>query len=85
MRYLQNSLAIALVICGLMFAISCGGGSTEPPEGGGGSAAGAITLSADPAVDIPADGASSAAITATIQDGSGEAVVQGTSVTFSTT
>ncbi|MDD5604241.1 MAG: Ig-like domain-containing protein, partial [Eubacteriales bacterium] len=42
-------------------------------------------MSADPAVDIPADGASSAAITATIQDGSGEAVVQGTSVTFSTT
>ncbi|MDD5724424.1 MAG: hypothetical protein PHY29_11920, partial [Syntrophales bacterium] len=74
-----------IIICILILLVSCGGGSTEPPEGGGGSAAGAIILSADPAVDIPADGASSAAITATIQDGSGEAVVQGTSVTFSTT
>lgn len=75
-----------IIVCVLILLISCGGSSTSTEStAGGGSTAGAITLSADPPAGIPADGASSAAITATIRDGSGEAVAQGTAVTFSTT
>ncbi len=43
-----------------------------------------ITLAAEP-TSIPADGSSSAIITATLKDGSGAAVTQGTLVTFNTT
>jgi len=79
-RYLQLGFVITFIF---IFLVSCGGSSTES-GGESGSTTAAITLSADPAEDIPADGSSSAAITATLIDGSGKAVANGTVVTFST-
>jgi len=79
--YLQLGFIIAFIF---IFLVSCGGSSTES-GGEGGSGTAAITLSADPKEGIPADGTSSATITATLIDGSGKAVTQGTAVTFSTT
>jgi len=55
---------------------------TEPTEEGGGPTA-LIRLSADPA-SIPADGSSSSAIRAELNDDTGGAVALGTSITFST-
>ncbi len=80
-KYIRFGLVI---ICILTLLMSCGGGS-ESSDDGGGSAVGSIALSAEPAEDIPADGSSSAAITATLKDSSGQAVANGTVVTFSTT
>jgi len=63
------------------FLGACGGGG----EGGSGpKVTGTITLSAD-VTSIPADGSSSANITATLKDSAGKPVANGTSVTFTTT
>ncbi len=82
-RYLRFGL---MIICIFTLLISCGGSSTESSGGSSVTTTTAsIALTAEPSEEIPADGSSSAAITATLSDGSGGAVSQGTKVTFSTT
>lgn len=84
MKFKCTSIAILIVFMAFLSA-GCGssGGGDSTTTGGSGTTA-SITLSADP-TEIPADGESSSAITATLKDSSGGAVAKGTSVTFSTT
>jgi hypothetical protein len=74
---------VSAIIISCLFALlaSCGGGGDS---GGAAGQSGSITLSVDVA-SIPADGSSSAAITATVRDGNGNPVRHYTDVTFSTT
>lgn len=67
--------------CGTPFG---GEDSTTTAASTGGGTTASITLSADP-TSIPADGSTSTSITATLKDSAGNAVAEGTSVTFSTT
>jgi adhesin/invasin len=70
-----------ILLCASALAVSCGskgGGSGEDTN------TAAIALSINPTV-LPADGSSSATVTADLTDRSGTAVPQDTSVTFSTT
>jgi hypothetical protein len=83
-KYIQFNFLTILLICISLLSVSCGGGSGD---GGGGTAPGktaTITLSVSPD-SIPADGASSLAITATLKDSTGTAVDKGMNVEFSTT
>ena len=74
LRYGITSLYIIFTLSLLVLA-SCGGAAEET--------GGSITLSADPA-SIPPDGYSSSTITATVKDSTGNPVVIGTTVTFTT-
>lgn len=72
---------IATVTCtsnGVTQAINVEIGNTQTPEVAG------ITLTANP-TKIPADGTSSSLIKATLVDSAGQAAINGTSVTFTTT
>jgi hypothetical protein len=83
-KHNQFNLITILLICVSLLSISCGGGSGG---GGGGTAPGktaSITLSVSPD-SIPANGASSLAITVTLKDSTGAAVDKGMDVEFSTT
>ncbi|MBN1833567.1 MAG: Ig-like domain-containing protein [Deltaproteobacteria bacterium] len=80
----QFNLITILLVCVSLLSVSCGGGSGN---GGGGTEPGetaSITLSVSPS-SIPANGASSLTITATLRDSTGAAVDRGTSVEFNTT
>ena len=83
-KHNQFNLITILLICVSLLSVSCGGGSGG---GGGGTAPGmtaSITLSVSPD-SIPANGASSLAITATLKDSTGIAVDKGMDLEFSTT
>ncbi|NVM21453.1 MAG: hypothetical protein HWN68_06700 [Desulfobacterales bacterium] len=75
-KYLRQGSLFVFIFCALVPLVSCG------LEGIGDTAS--IQLSAADS-SIPADGASSTAITATIKDSSGQPVLVGTPVRFSTT
>ncbi len=94
MKFKYTGIVILIVLMTFLLA-GCGssgggddggggdsGDSTADESGGGATAS--MTLSADP-TSIPADGSGSTSITATLTDDAGNAVTQGTSVTFSTT
>ena len=90
MKFKCTSIVILIVFMTFLSAgcgSSGGGGDSTTTADTGDSTGGAtasITLSADP-TSIPADGSGSTSITATLTDNAGNAVAQGTSVTFSTT
>ena len=93
MKFKYTGIVILIVLmtflsagCGSSGGSSGGGsdsGDSTADESGGGATA-SMTLSADP-TSIPADGSGSTSITASLTDDAGNAVAQGTSVTFSTT
>lgn len=94
-EFLRYGLISVVIICAFTLLVSCGGGggggeapteeaAAEPAAEAGGGSTASITLAADP-TEIPADGESSSAVTATLKDSSGGAVAKGTSVTFNTT
>ncbi|MEA3486202.1 MAG: Ig-like domain-containing protein, partial [Thermodesulfobacteriota bacterium] len=66
MRYLQNGFTVALIICALIFVVSCGSTGEEKVP----SSVGSISLSASPA-SIPADGFSTSTVTAALLDNDG--------------
>ncbi|MEA2115263.1 MAG: Ig-like domain-containing protein [Thermodesulfobacteriota bacterium] len=94
MKFKYTGIVILIVLmtfllagCGSSGGGDDGGGSDSgdsAAEENGGGATASMTLSADP-TSIPADGSGSTSITATLTDDAGNAVAQGTSVTFSTT
>ncbi|MDY6839207.1 MAG: invasin domain 3-containing protein [Thermodesulfobacteriota bacterium] len=77
-KYLRNGVMIMAMFALLISCGSSGGGSGDDVK------TAAIALSVSPTV-IPADGISSATVTASLTDNSGTAVPEETSVTFSTT
>lgn len=79
--YLRYSLIGIFIICVSALLTSCGTGSGG--DDGVGTTA-SITLAASPDT-IPANGASSSAITATLTNSTGSPVATGTTVTFATT
>jgi len=95
MKFKYTSIVILIVFMTFLSA-GCGSSGGGGDDGGGsdsgdstaeesgGGATASMTLGADPN-SIPADGSSSTSITATLTDDAGNAVAQGTSVTFSTT
>ncbi|MCF8130484.1 MAG: Ig-like domain-containing protein [Deltaproteobacteria bacterium] len=78
-RLLINAV-VAIALCG--FVLSCGGGG-DSDSGGASGQSGTITLSVD-TTTLPADGSSSANITATILDSAGNPVRHYTEVVFKT-
>jgi hypothetical protein len=77
-----RTILAGIAVLGLItFLAGCGGGGDS---GGGAGATGTITLEAD-VTSIPADGASSATIKATVKDSTGQPVRNFTDVTFTTT
>ncbi|MBN2284523.1 MAG: Ig-like domain-containing protein [Deltaproteobacteria bacterium] len=84
-RYRIPILNILVVLCISLVLAGCPSGSVEDKEeGDGGGKTASMILTADPA-SIPADGKSSATITAEIMDSATTPVASGTAVTFSTT
>ena len=79
-RYVRAIIISAISIALFAFLASCGGGGDSGSVAG---ASGSITLVAD-ITTIPADGSSSATITATVKDSAGNPVRHYTDVTFST-
>ena len=79
-RLLINAV-IVISLCG--FVLSCGGGGDDSSSGSASGQSGSITLAAD-ATTLPADGSSSATITATIKDSAGNPVKHYTEVVFTT-
>ena len=79
-RLLINAV-VAISLCG--FVLSCGGGGGDDSGGSSSGQSGSITLAAD-TTTLPADGSSSATITATIKDSSGNPVRHYTEVVFTT-
>ncbi len=79
----QFNLITILLVCVSFLSVSCGGGSGTGGGTGPGETA-SITLSVS-TNSIPANGASSLSITATLSDNTGAAVDRGTSVEFTTT
>jgi len=92
MKFKHTGIVILIVFITFLSAGcgSSGGGDSDSSsdssaaEESGGGATASMTLSADP-TSIPADGSGSTSITASLTDDAGNAVAQGTSVTFSTT
>jgi len=92
MKFKHTGIVILIVLMTFLSAGcgSSGGGDSDSSsdssaaEESGGGATASMTLSADP-TSIPADGSGSTSITAILTDDAGNAVAQGTSVTFSTT
>ena len=80
-RLLINAV-VAISICG--FVLSCGGGGGDSSSGGSSGQTGSITISVDTST-LPADGSSSATLTATIKDSAGNPVRHYTEVVFTTT
>lgn len=78
-RLLINAI-VAISLCG--FVLSCGGGG-DSDSGSSSGQSGSITLVADKTT-LPADGSSSATITATIKDSAGNPVRHYTEVVFTT-
>ncbi|HOO89933.1 MAG TPA: Ig-like domain-containing protein [Syntrophales bacterium] len=80
-RYLQNSFLVVLVVCALIFFVSCGSSDDDKSS----SSVRTISLSASP-TSVPADGFSTSTITAALLDKEGNAVSESRaiSVTFST-
>ena len=79
-----NILLMAAVVLMLSGCPSGGDDAADEEGGGGGGNTAVITLLSD-GVTMPADGKSSVAIGATLQDSAGEVVAKGTTVTFVTT
>ena len=79
-RLLINAVVV-ISLCG--FVLSCGGGGGDDSGGSSSGQSGSITLTAD-TTTLPADGSSSAAITATIKDSAGNPVRHYTEVVFTT-
>ena len=79
-RLLINAI-VAISLCG--FVLSCGGGGGDDSGGSSSGQSGSITLAAD-TTTLPADGSSSATITATIKDSAGNPVRHYTEVVFTT-
>lgn len=81
-RSARFTIAAIITLCMFALLASCGGGGGDSGSSSGQS--GSIVLSGSVA-SIPADGTSSATITATIRDGNGNPVSHFTNVTFTTT
>ena len=75
------NVVTAISLCGLV--LSCGGGGGDDSGGSSSGQSGSITLAAD-TTTLPADGSSSATITATIKDSAGNPVRHYTEVVFTT-
>ncbi|MBW1819799.1 MAG: hypothetical protein JRJ60_21880, partial [Deltaproteobacteria bacterium] len=74
------AITVAVMLAGFLAGCGSGGGGDD----GGPGATASIALSSS-ATEIPADGASSCTISASIADSAGAAVLQNTDVRFSTT
>ena len=81
-KSVQFLMSIAVYVCMFLLLASCGGGGDDD-SGGAAGQSGAIRLSTS-AGSLPADGSSSATITAYITDSAGNPVRHYTEVTFST-
>ena len=81
-KSVQFLMSIAVYVCMFLLLASCGGGGDDD-SGGAAGESGTIRLSTS-ASSLPADGSSSATITASITDSAGNPVRHYTEVTFST-
>jgi Big-like domain-containing protein/invasin-like protein len=79
----QFLMSAAIFICMSALLLSCGGGGGDSSSGSSSGQSGSITLTAN-VTTLPADGSSSATITATIKDSAGNPVRHYTEVTFTT-
>ncbi|MCP4579673.1 MAG: hypothetical protein GY846_25665 [Deltaproteobacteria bacterium] len=79
----QFLMSAAIFICMSALLLSCGGGGGDSDSGSSSGQSGTITLVAD-VTTLPADGSSSATITATIKDSAGNPVRHYTEVVYTT-
>jgi hypothetical protein len=79
----QFLMSATIFICMFALLLSCGGGGGDSDSGSSSGQSGSITVAADKTT-LPADGSSSATITATIKDSAGNPVRHYTEVVFTT-
>jgi hypothetical protein len=82
-KSIRSLMSVAIFICMIAFLFSCGGGGDDASSGSSSGQSGSITLAVDKTT-MPADGSSSATITATIKDSAGDPVRHYTEVVFTT-